>query len=111
VPLTNSSQGLGPKTIAQRLTDEGIPSPSGHDPARNRHRAKAKGAWSTSAGSPTPAEYARSEVLEAEHPRDAYLREDQVIGHVYRWLAQLFDPEMSCRRGDLHPNPTRASAR
>jgi site-specific DNA recombinase len=40
---------LGIKTIAQRLTDEGIPSPSGHDPARNRRRAKAKGAWSRSA--------------------------------------------------------------
>ena len=40
-----------------------------------------------------PAEYARSEELEAEHPRYAYLREDQVIGHVDRWLAQLFDPE------------------
>jgi DNA invertase Pin-like site-specific DNA recombinase len=42
-------QGLGIKAIAQRLTDEGIPSPSGHDPAQNRHRANAKGAWSRSA--------------------------------------------------------------
>ena len=42
-------QGFGIKTIAQRLTDEGIPSPSGHDPKRNPHRAKAKGAWARSA--------------------------------------------------------------
>lgn len=40
-----------------------------------------------------PAEYARSDQLEAEHPRYAYLREDHVIGHVDRWLAQLFDPD------------------
>jgi site-specific DNA recombinase len=42
-------EGFGIKTIAQRLTDEGIPSPSGHDPERNPHRAKAKGAWARSA--------------------------------------------------------------
>lgn len=42
-------QNLGIKTIAQRLTDDGIPSPSGHDPARNPHRAGSKGAWSRSA--------------------------------------------------------------
>lgn len=42
-------QNLGIKTIAQRLTDDGIASPSGHDPERNRHRADAKGAWSRSA--------------------------------------------------------------
>jgi site-specific DNA recombinase len=42
-------QDMGIKTIAQRLTDEGIPSPSGHDPTRNRHRANAKGAWARSA--------------------------------------------------------------
>jgi site-specific DNA recombinase len=42
-------EGFGIKTIAQRLTDEGIPSPSGHDPDRNPHRAKAKGACACSA--------------------------------------------------------------
>ncbi len=30
--------GVGVRGIAQRLTDEGIPSPSAHDPARNPHR-------------------------------------------------------------------------
>lgn len=31
-------QGLGLRAIAQRLTDEGVPSPSAHDRARNPHR-------------------------------------------------------------------------
>ena len=30
--------GLGLRSIAQTLTDEGVPSPSAHDPARNPHR-------------------------------------------------------------------------
>lgn len=30
--------GVGLRAIAQRLTDDGIPSPSAHDPARNSHR-------------------------------------------------------------------------
>lgn len=41
--------GHGLYSIAERLTADGIPSPSGHDPARNRHRAGTKGAWSKSA--------------------------------------------------------------
>lgn len=40
---------LGARAIAQRLTDEGIPCPSAHDFARNRHRAGNGGAWSRSA--------------------------------------------------------------
>jgi len=35
--------------IAEGLNRDGVPSPSGHDPARNRHRAAAKGAWGKSA--------------------------------------------------------------
>ena len=31
-------EGYSVRAIAQLLTDEGIPSPSAHDPARNRHR-------------------------------------------------------------------------
>ena len=41
--------GRGLFAIAERLNDDGIPSPSGHDPARNRHRASGRGAWSKSA--------------------------------------------------------------
>jgi DNA invertase Pin-like site-specific DNA recombinase len=41
--------GAGIFAIAEGLTRDGIPSPSGHDPARNRHRAGSKGAWGKSA--------------------------------------------------------------
>jgi hypothetical protein len=41
--------GLGIFAIAEGLTRDGIPSPNGHDPARNRHRAGSKGAWGKSA--------------------------------------------------------------
>jgi site-specific DNA recombinase len=41
--------GSGIFAIAERLTADGIPSPSAHDPARNRHRQTSKGAWSKSA--------------------------------------------------------------
>lgn len=40
---------LGARTIAQRLTDEGVPSPSAHDPERNPHRQHTGGAWSRGA--------------------------------------------------------------
>lgn len=42
-------RGRGLYAIAEGLTRDGIPSPSGHDPARNRHRASAHGAWGKSA--------------------------------------------------------------
>lgn len=41
--------GLGLYAIAEGLTRDGIPSPSGHDPGRNRHRASSRGAWGKSA--------------------------------------------------------------
>src|SRR4051812_17043155 len=41
--------GLGLYAIAEGLTRDGIPSPSGHDPGRNRHRAGSRGAWGKSA--------------------------------------------------------------
>jgi site-specific DNA recombinase len=41
--------GLGIGAIAEGLNRDRIPSPSGHDPARNRHRAGANGAWGKSA--------------------------------------------------------------
>ncbi|GAB3250382.1 recombinase family protein [Kineosporia babensis] len=40
-------QGRGTASIANRLTREGVPCPSAHDPARNRHRSGA--AWVASA--------------------------------------------------------------
>ena len=41
------ADGAGLRYIAQQLTDDGVPSPSQHDPARNRHR-DARG-WAHSA--------------------------------------------------------------
>ncbi|HZU71228.1 MAG TPA: recombinase family protein [Acidimicrobiales bacterium] len=41
--------GLGLYAIAEGLTRDGIPSPSGHDPERNRHRAASRGAWGKTA--------------------------------------------------------------
>jgi len=41
--------GAGWMRIAEGLTRDGIPSPSAHDPARNRHRAASRGAWSKGA--------------------------------------------------------------
>jgi site-specific DNA recombinase len=41
--------GRGLRAIAEALTQDAIPSPSAHDPARNRHRQSSGGAWSKSA--------------------------------------------------------------
>ncbi len=41
--------GKGIKAIASELTAEGISSPSGADPTRNRHRASSQGVWGQSA--------------------------------------------------------------
>ncbi|MGO8873381.1 MAG: recombinase family protein [Acidimicrobiales bacterium] len=47
--FTEYVAGGGVGVIAEDLNRDGVPSPSGHDPARNRHRAAAKGAWGKSA--------------------------------------------------------------
>ena len=41
--------GKGIYAIAEMLTAEAIPSPSAHDPGRNKHRVESGGAWSKSA--------------------------------------------------------------
>ncbi len=43
------SAGEGLHTIASGLNADGIPSPSGHDPARNQHRASGRGKWAKTA--------------------------------------------------------------
>lgn len=43
------ADGAGLHTIAQGLNADGIPSPAGHDPDRNRHRASGRGRWAKSA--------------------------------------------------------------
>lgn len=47
--FTEYVAGKGLMAIAEALTSDGIPSPSAHDPARNRHRASSRGAWSKGA--------------------------------------------------------------
>ncbi|MGQ0616239.1 MAG: recombinase family protein [Acidimicrobiia bacterium] len=47
--FTEYVAGKGLMAIAEGLTSDGIPSPSAHDPARNRHRASSGGAWSKGA--------------------------------------------------------------
>lgn len=42
-------ESMGCRAIAQRLTDDRIPSPSAYDAARNRHRQGNGGAWSRGA--------------------------------------------------------------
>ena len=41
--------GKGLYAVARGLTEDGILSPSAHDPERNRHRASSRGAWAKSA--------------------------------------------------------------
>lgn len=43
------ASGKGIHTIAEGLNRDGIPSPSGYDPARNSHRASGRGMWGKSA--------------------------------------------------------------
>ena len=47
--FTEFADGLGFHLIAQGLNLDDIPSPSAHDPARNRHRATGRGRWAKSA--------------------------------------------------------------
>jgi len=47
--FTEYVSGLGIGAIAEGLNRDGVPSPSGYDPARNRHRATGRGAWAKSA--------------------------------------------------------------
>ena len=44
--FTDYVNGAGLFAIAENLTRDGLPSPFGHDPDRNRHRASTKGVWS-----------------------------------------------------------------
>lgn len=70
--------GAGYARLARELTEDGIPSPSAHDPERNRHRAGSGGVWAKSAikailqnprytGHETWAKQRRDEVLLDEH--------------------------------------------
>lgn len=47
--FTSFARGAGYSRIATDLSEEGILSPSGHDPQRNRHRQSSGGIWGKSA--------------------------------------------------------------
>ena len=47
--FTEFVAGKGLYAIARGLTEDGIPSPSAHDPDRNRHRLAGRGVWAKSA--------------------------------------------------------------
>ncbi|MEV0368840.1 recombinase family protein [Streptomyces sp. NPDC050636] len=81
-------RGLGIFAIAKGLTRDGIPSPSAHDPARNRHRDTR--AWSKSAVLTNPRCTGR-QVWNRQRKDDTLLNiEDVTLGYttVQRWNAQ-----------------------
>ncbi|MHB8466516.1 MAG: recombinase family protein [Acidimicrobiales bacterium] len=85
--------GQGLYAIAEGLTRDGIPSPSGHDPERNRHRASSRGAWGKSAVRSILANprYTGRQVWNRQR-RDEVLVDvqDVALGHetVMRWNAE-----------------------
>ncbi len=123
--------GRGLFAIAEGLTADGIPSPSAHDPARNRHRTSSGGAWGKSAvrailGNPR---YTGRQVWNRQR-RDEVLMdvEDVAAGHEtkLRWNDRsdwiwstdqaheaIIDPEMFARAesmraaGAHRPNTTK----
>lgn len=82
--------GQGLHLIAAGLNRDGIPSPSAHDPARNRHRAAGQGKWAKSAirsilGNPR---YTGYEVWNKQRKDEVLVDVDDVaLGHVtkMRW--------------------------
>ncbi|UNO42979.1 recombinase family protein [Streptomyces sp. MST-110588] len=86
--FTEFLRGLGIFAIAEGLTRDGIPSPSAHDPARNRHRdtrAWAKSAVRAILGNPR---YTGRQVWNRQHKHETLLDiQDVTLGHttVMRW--------------------------
>jgi DNA invertase Pin-like site-specific DNA recombinase len=76
--------GAGIGSIAEGLNRDRIPSTSGHDPARNRHRAGANGAWGKSAvraiiGNP---KYTGRQVWNRQRRTEQLIGEEDVaLGH------------------------------
>ena len=79
--------GAGLHAIATRLNADGISSPSGHDPSRNRHRASSGGKWAKSAVRAILANprYTGFEVWNKQRKDEVLLDvEDVALGHETR---------------------------
>jgi site-specific DNA recombinase len=84
------AEGRGLQLIASGLNRDGIPSPSAHDPGRNRHRAGGHGKWAKSAvrailGNPR---YTGHEIWNKQRKDEVLIDVDDVaLGHVtkQRW--------------------------
>lgn len=88
--FTEYSDGLGLHLIATGLNRDGIPSPSAHDPRRNRHRTAGQGKWAKSAVRAilTNPRYTGHEVWNKQRKDEVLLDVDDVgRGHVtkMRW--------------------------
>ncbi|RBM08076.1 recombinase family protein [Streptomyces sp. PT12] len=80
--FTEYLDGIGIFAIAQRLTADGIPCPSAHDPGRNRHRSGI--AWSKSAVRTilTNPRYTGHEVWNKQRKEETLIDvEDVALGH------------------------------
>jgi hypothetical protein len=81
------ADGAGLHTIAQGLNADGIPSPSGHDPERSRHRASGRGGWAKSAVRAilTNPRYTGYEVWNKQRKEEVLIDvEDVALGHQTR---------------------------
>lgn len=88
--FTEYADGQGLHLIASGLNRDGIPSPSAHDPARNRHRAAGQGKWAKSAirAILTNPRYTGHEVWNKQRKDEVLVDVDDVaLGHVtkMRW--------------------------
>lgn len=88
--FTEYANGQGLHLIASGLNRDGIPSPSAHDPARNRHRATGQGKWAKSAVRAILANprYPGYEVWNKQRKDEVLVDVDDVaLGHVtkMRW--------------------------
>lgn len=122
--------GYGLFAIAERLTRNGIPSPSAHDPARNRHRSGI--AWSKSAVRAilTNPRYVGHQVWNRQGKHEVLMNVDDVsLGHTTRlrwnakedwvWSEQVVHPPIVSKedfdavqmtltgRGNRHTDKTR----
>lgn len=77
--------GKGLKAIAEALTGDGIPSPSAHDPGRNRHRCGIAWSWTAVAAILANPRYTGRQVWNKQRKDEVLVDVDDVaLGHVAR---------------------------